>query len=287
MADEGGQWRERCSHRVHRGARIRYGQRAERSRWSRAAPSSGSTSSVTPSMATTRTGCPAPTGVARFVRALQRASPTLTTPSGSTVSTTWPIGADHPLPPDRRRREAGPHHRRHPDDEREHDPADAGEQRDPRRPQRRTGQRLEQPEAADDREQHSHPGPQPGYSDLYVDGEGEHGGEDQADRPPPRRQRGQPGARQHDGDRPDDAGDPDAGGEELEHQQAQAGEQQQVGDGRDWPRCGTAGRPATAWRSARSSSSPGARCRRRAPPPRSSRSPGRPPRSRRARPPCS
>src|SRR6478735_2413533 len=64
--------------------------RVRRSRWSRAAPSSGSTSSVTPSIETTRTCSPTATGVARLVRARHLASRTLTTPSGSTASITSP-----------------------------------------------------------------------------------------------------------------------------------------------------------------------------------------------------
>ena len=69
------------------------------SRWSRAPPSSGSTSSTRPSTATTRTGSPAVRGVARFVRARQRDPRITTTPSGATSTSASPISPTNPSRP--------------------------------------------------------------------------------------------------------------------------------------------------------------------------------------------
>ena len=192
-----------------------------RSRWSRAAPSSGSTSSVTPSMATTRTGSPAATGVARFVRARQRADADADDAVGVDGLDDLAELADHPLAPDRRRGEPGADHRRHADDEGERHAADAGEQRDPRRPQRDAGQRLEQPAGCRSTVS-TMPTPvqKRGMPTWTSTAKASIAARISADRPARGRQRGQAGAGEHEARRADHAGDADAGGEELEDRAA-------------------------------------------------------------------
>ena len=193
-------------------------------------------------------------------------SPTLTTPSGSTSSTTSPELADHPLPTDRRRGEPGAHHRRHADDE--------GRASMPPMPASSVihdGRSVAPGSGSNSSRlptigQHdADPGPESRHPDLDVDGEGEHR-QRRSGRPPTAgpAATASPRARQHGAHRTDDAGDADTGGEELEDQQRQADQQQQVGDRPGWRRCGTAGRRGRAWRTARWRSCRAAACRRRA-----------------------
>ena len=139
------------------------------------------------------------------------------------------LGTDHPLAADGRRGEAGTGHRRHTDDERQHDAADTDDQGDPGDSHGRARDRLVQPQAADDREHDADTGPEPRDTDLHVDRERHHGQHQQCHRPPARRQRCQSVCRHDGAEGADDAADTDAGGEELEDQQCQTDQQQQVG----------------------------------------------------------
>ncbi len=78
----------------------------------------------------------------------------------------------------------------------------------------------------------AHTGPEARYSHLHVDREGEHRQHDHHDGPGSRRKHRQPGEGEQRAHRSDRAGDADTGGEELEHQQREAGQQQQIGDRR-------------------------------------------------------
>ena len=73
------------------------------------------------------------------------------------------------------------------------------------------------------------PRPESRDPDLHVDGEREHGEHDAGERPWAGRKHGRTRTRQHGAHRADRTGDADAGGEELEHEQREPGEQQQVG----------------------------------------------------------
>ena len=76
------------------------------------------------------------------------------------------------------------------------------------------------------------PGPEPGDADLHVDGEREHREQQQGDGPWLHRQHAEPVAAKGDERGADDAGDADAGGEELEQQEGEADHEEQVGDRR-------------------------------------------------------
>ena len=104
------------------------------------------------------------TGVARLVQRTPATVADLDDAFGVDVGDDDALFADHPLAADRRRGEPGPDHVRHPDDERQRDAADAGEQRDPGRPQRRAGQALEEEQARDDRARDADTGPESAVS---------------------------------------------------------------------------------------------------------------------------
>ena len=72
-------------------------------------------------------------------------------------------------------------------------------------------------------------GPEPRDAGLDVDGEGEHGRDQQGDGPTAGRELGQAVHPQHHAGRTDDAGDADPGGEQLEDQQGHPDREQRVG----------------------------------------------------------
>ena len=209
-------------------------------------PSSGSTSSSRPSMATTRTGSPAAIGVARLVRARHRPPRRRTMPSGRSPVRGLAHLADHRLPPDRRGREPGPHHRRHArhhEQDRRPPRSPAGSARG-RRARRRTAatsptSRLTVPMAV-----HARGAPawtstaKPNTpSTIRASPSGDGG------------QHGQAVGGQGQQHRPGGAGHADPDGEELEHDQHQADDEQQVGHRRAGGGVQQALGQAAAWRS--------------------------------------
>jgi hypothetical protein len=96
----------------------------------------------------------------------------------------------------------------------------------------RTIEAVEQEHAGDDERHDPDPRPHPGHAGLHVDGERDDCAEQQSERPPAHREGERAVRAEHDAHGTGDAGDADAGGEQLEHQQRQPDHEQQVRDRR-------------------------------------------------------
>ena len=99
-------------------------------------------------------------------------------------------------------------------------PAIDDEQRDPTEPQVVAGERFVEEPRAEHEQGDAHAGPEPWDAHLHVDREGEHRQHQQHDGPGAGGQRRQAVAAEDGEHRADEAGHADAGGEELEDQQA-------------------------------------------------------------------
>ena len=165
-------------------------------------------------------------GVARLVRARHGASRTSDRAVGVDRRACGPDLADHPLPPDGRRGEAAADHRRHAGEHGQDHADDRDEQRDPRERQPVVEERPSRAGTTTE----AMPVHTRGTPGLDVDAEAEHGEDQQADAA-----RGWWAARRGRSRRarknaaPDEPGDADAGGEELEEQQRHPDGEQQVG----------------------------------------------------------